>query len=350
MGKYVRNAWYPAAWSRDVGRTLVARRILEEDIVLFRRESGGFAALEDLCPHRLAPLSLGRLKGDHVECGYHGLLFDGTGKCVRVPGQDHIPSTANARAYPVHENMGLVWIWMGDPALADVAQVPDVPQYHQKGKWWPVEGDALPIACHYLSLADNLCDPSHVAWVHASTLGNASAEDVPVHHEKRSDDHLVTWRWIIDAPAIPIFRKFGGYDQHTDRWHYYHYHAPSTAIIDFGTAKTGTGAPEGRRDDCAQVFACHFLTPVDERNCIDHWLFVNNFETDATTAEGMRVALRGAFDEDKVILEGIQKNEDRTGRRPVKLAIDAAPTAMRRMVAQRIAREEAAAGRLAQPA
>jgi vanillate O-demethylase monooxygenase subunit len=338
MAKYVRNAWYPAAWARDVGRSLVPRRILDEDVVLYRLEDGRTAALEDVCPHRLSPLSIGRLKGDLVECGYHGLAFDCSGRCVRVPGQPTIPSSARVRSYPVHENMGLVWIWMGDPALARTEDVYDLPQYHQPG-WWAVEGDALHLACNYLNLADNLCDPSHVAWVHGSTLGNASAEDVPVHHEKRGENELVTWRWIIDSPAIPLFRRFGRYDEHVDRWHYYHYYAPSTAIIDFGTADTGTGAPEGRRDNCAQIFACHFITPVDEANCIDHWLFVNNFETDAETAEAMKAALRGAFEEDRAILEAIHRNEQRTARRPIKLAIDASPTIMRRMIDKRIAAE-----------
>ena len=338
MANFIRNAWYPAAWSRDVGRSLAARRILEEDVVLYRTENGAVAALEDVCPHRLAPLSIGRLKGDLVECGYHGLQFDCSGRCTRIPGQPVIPSSARVRAYPVHENMGLVWIWMGDPALARKEDVYDLPQYHQKG-WWAVEGDALQLQCNYLNLADNLCDPSHVSWVHASTLGNAAAEDVPVHHERRGENELVTWRWIIDSPAIPLFRKFGNYGDHVDRWHYYHYYAPSTAIIDFGTADTGTGAPEGRRDSCAQIFACHFITPVDQRTCIDHWLFVNNFETDAATGEAMKVALRGAFEEDRAILEAIQRNEERTSRRPVKLAIDASPTIMRRMVDRRIAAE-----------
>ena len=338
MGQYVRNAWYPAAWSREVGRSLVACRILEEDLVLYRLESGAVAALEDVCPHRLAPLSVGRLVGDRVVCGYHGLEFDCTGRCARVPFQPLIPPGARVRAYPVHENLGLVWIWMGDPARARVEDVFDLPQYHREG-WWPVEGDALTIACSYLSLADNLCDPVHVAWVHGSTLGNAAAEAIPVQHEQRSENEIVTWRWILDAPAIPLFREFCGYGEHTDRWHYYHYHAPSIAIIDFGTARTGSGAPEGRRDDCAQIYSCHFITPVDESHCVDRWLFVNNFPTDAAKAEAMRVALRGAFDEDKFILEAIQRNQERTGRRPMKLSIDASPVLMRRMIERRIQAE-----------
>ena len=98
MGRYVRNTWYPVAWSRDIGRTLARRTVIEEDVVLYRTEGGNVAALEDACPHKLAPLSIGRLEGDQVECGYHGLTFDASGRCTRVPGMAHA----------VAESMGMV--------------------------------------------------------------------------------------------------------------------------------------------------------------------------------------------------------------------------------------------------
>ena len=186
MDDYVRNAWYPAAWSRDVVHALTPRRILGQCVVLYRTSSGAIAALEDACPHRLTPLSMGRLRGDAVECGYHGMTFDCAGRCVRIPGQPTIPALAKVRSYPVVENMGLAWIWMGDAALADPSTVYDLPQYHDPS-WSAVEGDALRIDCHYLNLADNLCDPAHVSFVHLSTLGSASGEDVPVHTEKQGE-------------------------------------------------------------------------------------------------------------------------------------------------------------------
>ena len=152
------------------------------------------------CPHRFAPLSMGKLKGDSIECGYHGMTFDCTGRCIRIPGQEIIPANAKVRSYPISESMGLAWIWMGAPEKAAKTAVYDLAQYHDSN-WSTIEGDALPIACHYLSLADNLCDPAHVSFVHLSTLGNAASEDVPVQFEKKAEDQLLTWRWIIDGPA-----------------------------------------------------------------------------------------------------------------------------------------------------
>jgi len=345
MDPFVRNAWYPAAWSREFADGgLLPRRILGQRVVLYRQASGAVAALDDACPHRLAPLSLGRVKGDAVECGYHGMTFDGRGQCVRIPGQPMIPANARVRSYPVVETMGLAWIWMGDPALAARTPVFDLPQYHDAA-WSTVEGDALAIDCHYLNLAENLCDPAHVSFVHLSTLGNAASEDIPVHSEIKGDT-ILTWRWIIDSAPIPLFQRFGNFAGNVDRWHYYHYTPPNIAVIDFGSAATGTGAPEGNRKDCVQIFACHFLTPVDTERCIDYWLFVKNFATDAATTQAMIGQFRTAFDEDKAILEAIHLNEKepRTAR-PLRIAIDASPIRMRRAVDKLIEAETASATR-----
>ena len=330
---FVKNAWYPAGWASEIGRTLQRRTILAENIVVYRREDHGLVALEDRCPHRLTPLSMGKLKGDAIECGYHGMTFDGSGQCVRIPGQTTIPTSAKVRSYPAAERMGLVWIWMGDADRADPADIYDLPQFHDPA-WAAVQGDALHIRAHYLSLADNLTDPSHVSFVHLSTLGNASSEDVPVQQEKR-DNAIIVWRWILDGPPIPIFAKYGHFAGNVDRWHYYHYEAPCIAIIDFGSAAAGAIDPAGGdRSRGLQIYACHFITPVDDNHCIDHWLHVRNFsQDDRAVDEKLNTDFRAAFAEDKEILESIRREEERDpGFRPLRLAIDAAPVRMRRMV------------------
>jgi len=126
---YAYNAWYPLAWSRDIGRHLSTRRVLEQDLVVFRTQDGQVAALEDVCPHRLAPLSLGTLQGDAVQCGYHGLTFDCSGHCVLAPGMARPPTSAQVRSYPTTQSMGMVWAWMGDAEKADPAQVFRLPEY-----------------------------------------------------------------------------------------------------------------------------------------------------------------------------------------------------------------------------
>lgn len=338
MSKYVRNTWYPLTWSRNVGRMLSRHVVIEEDIVVYRTEGGVAVALEDACPHKLAPLSIGTLLGDAVECGYHGLTFDCSGKCVKIPGQPNIPASLKVRAYPTAESMGMVWVWMGDPAQADASKVFDLPEYHDAAYSF-IEGDALPVKASYLNLADNLCDPSHVAFVHKSTLANKEHGDVPVMYE-RYDGKVVTWRWIVDSPLIPIFQGLKEFGGNVDRWHYYNYYAPCIAVIDFGSALTGTGAPDGNRSDCIQMFACHFITPVDATTCVQHWLCVKNSPADVDVDARLKAGLRVAFDEDKALLEAIQKNEERPrSSRPIKLAIDVSSVRMRRMVEEMIESE-----------
>ena len=79
---FVRNAWYAAAWSEEIGRELVERWICGMPVVFYRREDGTAVALEGTCPHRQYPLALGRLKGDRIECGYHGITFGCDGACA----------------------------------------------------------------------------------------------------------------------------------------------------------------------------------------------------------------------------------------------------------------------------
>jgi len=125
---FLKNYWYVAASAPEIGRKPFRRIIMSEPVVFYRTVDGTPVALEDRCPHRRLPLSMGKLISDDVlQCHYHGLRFDRTGACVRVPGQDLIPATARIKAYPVVERYNWLWIWMGDPALADPATIPD---YH----------------------------------------------------------------------------------------------------------------------------------------------------------------------------------------------------------------------------
>ena len=334
---FVYNAWYVAMWSRNLDRSLVRR----EDIVLYRKEDGDPAALRDLCPHRYLPLSLGRLKGDTVECGYHGMTFDCTGACVTIPVQESIPPNATVRSYPVSEKLGLVWIWMGDPALADASEIYDLPQYHQP-EWGVGHGDALHVKANYLLLADNLTDPSHVSFVHPTTLGNAEHEEVPVEWVE-SENLVSTTRWSPSSDPIGFIKVFGNFSGKVDRWQIYHMHVPSIAIIDFGTAAAGAGAMEGNRDDCIQVFSCHFMTPETESSTFDYWLHVRNFGVDDdSVGDGISEQFRIAFAEDKIILEAIQTEEERHGGAGgrVGLELDGAAGMFRHKVSRRVRDEK----------
>src|SRR5262245_54513652 len=96
------DQWYVAGFSWEFETGAIARTLLGQPVVLFRA-AGKVSALEDKCAHRHLPLSCGTLEPAGIRCGYHGLLFDGNGQCVEIPGQTHIPKQARVRAYPIEE-------------------------------------------------------------------------------------------------------------------------------------------------------------------------------------------------------------------------------------------------------
>ena len=141
---FLKNCWYMGGWDHEVmDGKLLERRILDQPVVFYRGESGQIVALDNRCCHRGAKLSQGRIEGDCVRCMYHGLKFDPTGKCVQIPGQDRIPPQLGVKSYPRRREAALMWIWMGDPALADPSDILDIP-YLEDPKW-----KGIPAYLHY---------------------------------------------------------------------------------------------------------------------------------------------------------------------------------------------------------
>lgn len=329
---YVRNAWYVAGWASEFTEALMRVTVLEEHLVMYRIDESTVVALEDRCPHRLMPLSKGKRIGNDIQCGYHGMTFNCSGACVRVPGQENVPSSAFVQSYEVRQKNDIVFVWMGDPEKMDETQIFDMPEFTAAG-WHVHQGDALHLKANYLNVAENLVDPAHVSFVHPTTLGNAASENVPVHVDTQGDV-LVAWRWIRDAEPVGFFQKFGGFEGNVDRWHYYYLHLPSIAVIDFGSAAVDLKLKEDERDQGVRIFALHFLTPVNEHYTIDRWMHIRNAAIDEDAAsEQMDALFRIAFDEDKAILEAIDEQERLPQKRkPIRLAIDKGPTVYRRRI------------------
>jgi phenylpropionate dioxygenase-like ring-hydroxylating dioxygenase large terminal subunit len=339
MTSFVRNSWYVAGWSRDFGDELRAVEILGQRLVIFRISSGDIKALEDRCPHRLLPLSKGKRIGDTIQCGYHGMTFSAEGQCVRVPGQANTPKSAYVETFPIQERHGIVWIWMGDHELADVDAIFDMPEFTAQG-WHAHHGDALHIKANYLNVAENLVDPAHVSFVHPTTLGSAASEDVPVH-VSTGNEIISAWRWIKDSAPVGFFQQFGGFSGNVDRWHYYDLHLPSTAVIDFGSIDIKFNCAEEDRDQGVRIFALHFVTPVNENYTIDHWMHLRNTSLgDEAASAQMDAMFKIAFAEDQAILEAVHESEQQPQRRkPIRIAIDKAPSVYRKRIRDLIAEE-----------
>jgi phenylpropionate dioxygenase-like ring-hydroxylating dioxygenase large terminal subunit len=344
MGQFARNHWYPATWARDLSDAPLGRRMLGEPVVLFRKKDGGIAALTDRCPHRLVPLSMGVLVERGIRCGYHGIEFDASGRCVYVPSQDSIPPTAQVRSYPVAERYGLVWVWMGDAKLADPALLPAIEKYGAPG-WELIDGGYQHHPSNYMNIVENLMDPAHTTFVHRLTIGNPAASTEPVKME-RTDNHIVAYKWLLNSQPSPFDKQIMDFQgKAVDRGQFFYYHVPGMSRVDICTMPAGLEHTEENMDLGLRNNSYKFLTPETESATHFFWLHLRNYKVgDLEWSEKMRANLEKTFLEDREIEMAMQRSQDELGVRQLTgLQIDRAPGAALRMIEKLIQSEQEAA-------
>ena len=318
---YLRNRWYVAAWDKEVGNKPLARTIMNEPIVFFRDEFGKPVALEDSCAHRYMALSLGKVLNGVIQCPYHGLEYDKTGKCILIPGQTKVPPGSFIRSYPVLEKWRWIWIWMGNPNEADETLIPDF-HWNDDPEWVAV-GDYFYVRGNYRLLIDNLMDLTHVAYVHSNTLGTENVADFPVK-VKRDACKVHVERWVLNEPAPPMFETIGEFNGPVDRWQLIHYLPPSHFVIDVGCATANTGALSGDRRKGITMFSNHTLTPENESAKHYFWHHERNFRrNESQLTETLANATKTAFGEDVSIIEMQQNRMDRARHKKPIIDINA---------------------------
>jgi vanillate O-demethylase monooxygenase subunit len=341
------NAWYAAAYDVEVGRSLLARTICKQKLVLYRRQDGQAVALQDACWHRLLPLSLGRLEGDDVVCGYHGLVYNPQGQCVRMPSLQALNPAACVRHYPLVEKHRFIWLWMGDPALADPALVPDMHWNHDPE--WAADGKLINVKCDYRLVIDNLMDLTHETYVHGSSIGNEAVVEAPfeVTHDAQ---HVTVTRWMENIEAPPFWasqiQQARQYKGLVDRWQIIRFEAPCTVTIDVGVAVAGSGAVphEGRPGDRSQGvngFVLNTITPETDGSCHYFWAFARNYRIgEQAVTHQLREGVTRIFREDEAVLEAQQQAmDDHPDMAFHNLNIDAGAVRARRLIDARIAQE-----------
>jgi vanillate O-demethylase monooxygenase subunit len=337
---FVREHWYAAAWAEELGERPLARRLLDEPLVLFRMPDGRAAALEDRCPHRLAPLSMGECADGGLRCGYHGMVFDAGGQCIGIPGQDIIPPTAKVRAYPVEERYGLVWVWTGKGA-PDPAKLPFLAGHGEPG-WSVMAGGYQRHNGNYRIEIENLMDPAHTTFLHKETIGNANQKNVPVQ-VATDDKGLSAFRWVENVPPSPLDAKshdFGG--GKVDRRIAFNFALPATSFVDIAVIPAGMErTEENLLNGGIRTFSYKFLTPETARSTHFFWLHLRNFRQGDTGFEaGLKAGLEKTYNEDRDIIEAIQREQEATGlRQRTAIAIDRAPIMALRMIDRMIAAE-----------
>jgi phenylpropionate dioxygenase-like ring-hydroxylating dioxygenase large terminal subunit len=327
---YLRNSWYVAAWDREISRAPLARVLLDQPVVFYRKQGGAVVALEDRCCHRQLPLSMGKLEGDELRCGYHGLKFDSGGRCVEIPGQASIPPQARVRAYPVVEKYHWVWIWMGEAEKADPSLIPDW-WWADHPDWAFTRPDRVHVACNYQLIADNVLDVTHLAYVHATSIGAPSITEFPATVE-REERRVRLTRWIRDRPPPPLYQRAGNFPGNVDRWQIVE-HVPPCFTVNFA------GCKDAERK--IELMALSAPTPESARSTHYFFGFVRNFGLgDADTERICAQDMVKVFNEDFPVLEAQQRALDLNPGAPrVDIAVDAAPLAARRMLQAMLANE-----------
>ena len=348
---YVKNTWYVAAWSHEVGEgDLHAIDILGEPIVIFRDSNGAPRAMENRCAHRLAPLSLGRCEGNNVRCMYHGWLYSPEGKVVEVPGQAEIPPHQSLKTYPVVEKHSWLWVWMGDPAQADESVIPpavgmDDPDYILGSGHLDYEAEAELIN-------NNLLDFSHLTYVHAESFqpGTSFSDNPPTITSLPNGVRFS--RWVkgkpVSAAASSRVMNTTSDDGAMDGWSSYDFLLPGILLMKTGDFPPGTAAAcDGEAPDFSLAIGgvthtSQAVTPMGEGRSryFFNWGPHKDFGDEAVRDMLMQIAGQ-AFGEDKVMIEAQQKVVlANTTREIAASSHDRGLFLFERMVKRRIADEQ----------
>ena len=336
---FLHNRWYVAALSTEVVEQPLARTVLNQPIVFYRDTEGVAIALEDRCVHRQAPLSLGEVIGDNLQCGYHGFTYDRSGACVRVPSQSLVPPGACVRAYPIIEKQGFVYVWPGDPALSHNVAPFDFPFVNKEG--WNKRYASLRGQFDYRLLIDNLLDLTHLTFTHKKTIGAGGVAEQGRAKTERDGEQVRVTRLMDDIAPAPVHVEVTGYNGNVDRWQIIEFTPPCYVALDVGNAKTGQGGHEATAK-LIDRRTLHIATPETENSTLYFW--VSTYSSVSMTHDQEQTIYDRTMDvlaEDVAMIEGQQSRLD--GSIPmVDVTEDAGQIAARQTLARLVAEENSA--------
>lgn len=339
---FLKNIWYVAAWGHELGfEQPIGRVIIDEPVALYRKRDGAVVAMEDRCPHRHAPLSFGRIEGDDLRCMYHGIKFGCDGVCKEIPGTDAVPQHSRARTFPVFEKWDWIWVWMGNPERADIALIPDA--FGLASDQWVAKSGSIDYAANYELINDNLCDLSHLDFVHETTLGAATCRKWAGDSPKIStlDNGVLFERWFLDH------QHSCASDLKVDTWSSIRYLLPGlflaiTKSFPAGTARSSDFIVPNEEPLFLDIEQ-QAVTPISEARTQYYFASGVGLPDATRSALGDRLALvNSAFAEDKCMIEAQQKIWERTptDRQKAFIPQDKGLAIFRRLLASRIAGEQ----------
>jgi phenylpropionate dioxygenase-like ring-hydroxylating dioxygenase large terminal subunit len=330
--EWLENCWYQVAWQHELkAGNHLERTVLDRALLLFRDASGASKAILNRCPHRFAPLSAGTIEGGIVRCGYHGLAFDGSGRCVDNP-HGAITSALCVPAFPIVERHRAIWVWLGSGS-GELSQIPDLSFIDVSPETARIYG-YLPTAANYQLLTDNIMDLSHADYLHPTSLGGMMTT---AKTSTKESNGAVTVEWLSnDCVAPPAFYSMVPPPSRADIWTQVVWKPPAVMVLGTGASIAGTA-----RSPINEATTLHNITPATSVS--SHYFFcstrkfkVDDAQFTATLGELISNAFRT---EDKPMLEKQQAcmgTEDLFALKPALLKIDAGAVQARRILTRLI--------------
>ena len=340
--EFVHNAWYAAGFSAEFNGELVSRRFLDEPIVMYRTTTGAVVALADRCAHRGFPLSRGARQGEGIRCGYHGFEYAPDGRCSGIPSQEKVPPAIRVRSYPILERAGVVWIWMGEAALADELMLPDLAELgfaHQR--YLMAVGGTKRFDCRYQLVHENLLDLSHVNFLHQGTIGTPHIVNTPLT-TTTSGNVVEAVRTVLNDEATPFHeRALGAKIGHMDRTTRSVFFAPSSHVTHIRMVAPGTDAQFGEPGYYGEMRNAHLVTPIDRYTTLYFWTTSRTANLDDATTAFMIDSIRQIFEQDAEALEYQEERIREEGRfQEFSCRADAAALKARRLMTDLMRREQ----------
>ena len=348
---FPRNVWYIGARSDEVGEALLGRTFFDERVLLYRKMDGEVTALSGLCPHRFLPLEHGVRIGDRVQCGYHGITFDETGACVRIPSQDEVPERCHLRTYPTLEAGGFVWIWMGNPAGASEDLMPDLEAAGLQGDGWKVTPNKVwHIEGRAQLVVDNLFDLSHVPFAHATAAEFLTDHAPPPDYETfdpgfqsplkvgQRNGRLTAWREVEDTVPAPSLGMLFSHIRSPRVTYHVGTQMLSPALINAGYMDVW-----GKGDDTpARINFVHGVTPETATSTHMFLSTTRNYMTDSEEMCGLvRTMNLGIVSQDVAIYNAIEPHlAGLTTKDEVTVTADAGAVQARRLLQKMMAQEQ----------
>jgi vanillate O-demethylase monooxygenase subunit len=288
----LRQFWYPVQWSKELTDKPVSVKLLDQPLVLWRSYDK-VSAFYDLCIHRGAALSLGRVECGQLVCPYHGWNYAADGSCVKIPSlppDREIPAKARAQAYRVQERHGLVWVCLDEPRQ-DIPEFP--PEIDDSSFVWGPYNSQGQWKANAARMIENLADFSHFPWVHAGILGDpAQPESPPIEIKEVAGG----FQYEIDTPVNRLRASSASKQLYTVI-------LPFMVIIQ--------RRQPGSNERHTNIYLC---VPVANNETKFYRLAGRNYR-DTKTDEQLNAQHRKIFEQDKAIVES---------QRPWELPLDLA--------------------------